>query len=48
MALERVPSDRCVLVARVVDEVPRVIAGKVLDCAVRLDNVRDPTNAQPT
>lgn len=36
MTLERVPSDCCILVAGAVDEVPRVVAGKVLDCAVRL------------
>ena len=44
MSLESIPSDCCVLVARVVDEVPRVVAGKVLDCAVRLDIVRCPPN----
>ena len=42
MGLECVPSDRCVLVACTVDEVPRVITGKVLDCAVRLEGVRGP------
>jgi len=42
MSLEYIPSDCCVLVARVVDEVPRVVAGKVLDCAVHLDIARCP------
>ena len=42
MGLERVPSDCCVLVSCMVDEMPGVVAGKVLDCAVRLDVVRDP------
>ena len=36
MSLERVPSDCCILITRAVDEVPRVVAGKVLDCAVCL------------
>lgn len=42
MGLECVPSDRRVLTACLVDEIPRVVAGKVLECAVRLDVVRKP------
>lgn len=42
MGLECVPSDRRVLIACLVGEIPRVVAGKVLDCAVRLDVVRGP------
>ncbi len=47
MGLECIPSDGCVLIACMVDEMPRVVTGKVLDCAVRLEVVRD-TNIRAT